>query len=405
VTLSRHLSPASAAAGLYVHIPFCSVPCPYCDFAKVAGNRQRHDRFVEHLLQEIEGHADCGELFDTIYFGGGTPSVLAVQALARIVERLDARLSFTADRHIYLEANPEDVAPSSLAAWRALGVRTLSLGVQSFHAGALRFLGRRHDPDQARRSVKLAREAGFETLSLDLIYGLPAQRGFGVAAWRQTLEEAVRLAPDHFSCYQLSLNPETPFGRRQERGELVALPERAQAEQFFLTHRLLRDAGYPGYEVSSFARSPAHRSRHNQKYWRHVPYLGLGPSAHSFLGGRRRWNVRELDAYQARIAAGESAVAGEETLSRDDLALETLMLGLRTYAGVDLERFAERFGTDLLASNRPLVERLAAEELVTLDGDRLVPTLRGLAVADGLASCFRLDIDCPVGMGSSRERA
>ena len=288
------MSPPGSAPGLYLHIPFCSAICPYCDFAVLTGGPERRARFTERLINEIRLWAVDSEPFwgiDTVYFGGGTPSALTPEQLGLIVEAARESLPIQEDPWIFLEANPEDVTPESVRAWRDLGVRTLSLGIQSFDASALGFLGRRHSPDQARRSTELAREAGFHTVSIDLIYGLPGQ---SVEDWRRTLEEAVALWPDHLSCYQLTIHEGTPFGFRLARGKMTEMPEESQADLFLLTHTFLRDAGWPGYEVSSFSRSPEHRSRHNRKYWDHTPYLGLGPSAHSFSGRRRWWNERKI---------------------------------------------------------------------------------------------------------------
>jgi putative oxygen-independent coproporphyrinogen III oxidase len=378
-------------AGLYLHVPFCSKICPYCDFAVTTGGRRRRAEFTESLIAEAGMWSGEPFFFDTVYFGGGTPSALEADDLARIVEALRASLSIDPEAWIFLEANPEDVTPESLGAWRRLGVRTLSLGIQSFDADNLAFLGRRHTSEEARRSVLLAREAGFDTVSVDLIYGLPDQ---DEAAWQRDLEAAVALAPDHLSCYQLTVHEGTPFGRLAEKGQLAELPEPAQADLFLLTHTLLADAGWPGYEVSNFARAPEHRSRHNRKYWDHTPYLGLGPSAHSFSGGagaRRWWNERQLGEWQARVARGERPVAGEEELEAGQLALEELMLGFRTYAGVDLERIRTRYGIDLLPRNAAFVAQLAADSRVTVEGSRIVPTLAGLAIADSLARGFEIE--------------
>jgi len=380
-----------SAAGLYLHVPFCSAICPYCDFAVVTGSRARRAAFARRLAEEAALWGDSPLAFDTVYLGGGTPSALLPDELALVLDAARAALGIDPGARLYLEANPEDATAESLAAWRALGVATLSLGVQSFDAAALRFLGRRHGPDEARRAVALAREAGFDTVSIDLIYGLPGEDERG---WRADLAAAVALAPDHLSCYQLTVHEGTPFGRRKERGALAELPEEGQAELFDLAHRFLADAGYPAYEVSSFARAPEHRSRHNHKYWDHTPYLGLGPSAHSFSvlagGPRRWWNERRLGAYEARVAAGERPIAGEEALSPADLALEALMLGLRTVEGIDLAGFRGRYGVDLAASNGAWIARLIDEGHLHDASGRLAPTRRGLAVADALARGFEL---------------
>lgn len=375
-----------AQPGLYLHIPFCSVICPYCDFAVLTGGPERRERFTEHLIREIEMWSPGLEPFrgmDTVYFGGGTPSALSPEQLGRIIESLPV----SDDAWIFLEANPEDVTPTSLQAWRDLGVRTLSLGIQSFDAEPLAFLGRRHSSEQARRSVELAREAGFHTVALDLIFGLPGQTA---EDWRRTLETAVALQPDHISCYQLTIHEGTPFGFRLKRGKMTEAPEETQAELFLLTHSFLRDAGWPGYEVSNFARSPEHQSRHNRKYWDHTPYLGVGPSAHSFDGRRRWWNERKIKPYEARIDSGERPIADSEELKTGDLALEAVMLGIRTVAGIDLERFRERYGVDLLERNAALVERLTRDGLLRVDTGRLAPTLEGLAIADSMARDFKV---------------
>lgn len=398
--------------GLYLHVPFCSAICPYCDFAVVTGGRRRRAEFVSSLLAEIAAWREDRErwgTFDTVYFGGGTPSALLPEELARILAAARADLRVAADAWIALEANPEDVTPESVRRWRELGVSMLSLGVQSFDAAALQILGRRHTPEQAREAVEIALDAGFPTVSIDLIYGDVAAGGADGAAalarWRRDLAAAVALGPRHLSCYQLTIHEGTPFGFRAARGELSELPEADQAVLFRLTHTFLAGAGYAAYEVSNFARAPEHRSRHNPKYWDHTPYLGLGPSAHSFDGGRRFWNERKLGAWQAKLAAGELPVAGSEVLGARELALEELMLALRTTAGLDLEGFRRRHGLDLAAANGPLIAELVARGLLAettatgetnetgetaATGGRLRPSLDGLAVADSLARGFEL---------------
>src|SRR5258706_3593285 len=221
-----------ANPGLYLHIPFCSAICPYCDFAVLTGGPERRRRFADHLVREIALWADERSTFesiDTIYFGGGTPSALAPENLGRILEAARENLSVRDDVQVFFEANPEDVTPVSVRAWRDLGVRFLSLGIQSFDDDALKFLGRRHSPEQAWSSVEIARAAGFETISIDLIYGLPDQP---FEIWKRTLEQAVELQPGHLSCYQLTIHEGTPFGFRLARGKLSEAPEETQGELF-----------------------------------------------------------------------------------------------------------------------------------------------------------------------------
>lgn len=380
----------SPEPGLYLHVPFCSSLCPYCDFAVNLLTEARRERYVDLLTAEVELRGRPDELFDTLYFGGGTPSSLPIQGLRRIVEAISARGWLAPGFRVFLEANPEDVDDRSLAGWRALGVSTLSLGVQSLDPESLHFLGRGHSPEQAARAVTRAREAGFETVSVDLIYGLPGQTQERL---RKDLEDAVALGPDHVSCYQLTVNEKTLFGRRKREGRLEEASEAAQSALFRLTHRILEGAGYEAYEVSNFARSPEHRSRHNRKYWSHAPYLGLGPSAHSFDGRTRAWNERSFFEWERRLRLGEIPVAGKERLGDEELLLETLMLRLRTREGFDLDDIESRFGIDLLELNRALIEKSLEDALLVREGSWIRPTLDGLAVADGLASAFRLSPD------------
>jgi putative oxygen-independent coproporphyrinogen III oxidase len=357
-------------------------------------------RFVSRLVEEVALAARewrDPRPFDTVYFGGGTPSQLSAEELGRVLEACGAHLTLETP-WVFLEANPEDVTPEALAAWRALGVRTLSLGVQSFSDEALHFLGRRHGGRQARAVIEAALAAGFDTVSIDLIFGL---RGQTAEDWRGELQAAVALAPQHLSCYQLTIHPRTRFGVQAKHGRLAELPEDDQATLFELTHRFLADAGWPAYEVSNFARGPAHQSRHNRKYWDHTPYLGLGPSAHSLAGAespaRRWWNERGTPRWEKRLSAGERPIEGQELLGPKDLAAEALLLGLRTTAGIDLDGLRARYGVDLLAANDALVARLVDEGRIVVraepdGGQWLAPTLSGMAVADGLAAAFDLSL-------------
>ena len=380
---------AEEGAGLYLHIPFCSAVCPYCDFAVRVGAPPERERFVRDLIRETAlWSGDWRTPVDSVYFGGGTPSLLTGTQLGGLLDAVRANLPLRDDARVFLEANPEDVTREAVAEWRALGVSTISLGVQSFDDRELRFLGRRHDAGRAREALGQCLEADFGTVSLDLIFGLPGQ---SAETLRASLDAGVALAPNHVSCYQLTVHEGTAFGRRRARDGFEEMPEDEQADRYALVHDVLGRAGLRAYEVSNFARSPRHRSRHNMKYWRHIPYLGLGPSAHSFDGTRRWWNQRGTRAYRSALDEGRRPVAGSETLSVDDLALEALMFGLRTVDGIDLRGFRRRFGIDLAARNRRFIEDCAESGLLALRDHRLAPTLSGLAVADALAA--RLDLE------------
>lgn len=386
----RSLLPSQSLGGIYVHVPFCAAVCPYCDFAVLVGNARKRQDYAATLAQEIRLRAaeirDLGPV-DTIYFGGGTPSLLDDDQLQAILEAL-ARSARLADDHgIYLEANPEDVTLERLAGWRALGIDTLTLGVQALDDESLAFLGRRHGASDARQAIERALAAGFDTVSFDLIYGLPGQT---IDDWRRTLDQAATLGPDHLSCYQLTIEPGTPFARAVGKGSWTPARDPVQAQLFRLTHEHLADRGYAAYEVSNFARESRNRSRHNQKYWHHVPYVGVGPAAHSYDGRSRAWNERHLTRWQRRVLADETPVGGRESLGWRERALETVMLGLRTTDGLDLAACRRRLGFDLAAGNRRRIAKWIAGGLLVHQGERLWPTLDGLAVADTLASQWQL---------------
>jgi len=363
--------------GLYLHVPFCRRKCLYCDFYSIT-DLAGLAAFGEALLKELDLAAATGAMgpFDTLYLGGGTPSLLPEALLADIFARLARRRLLTAAAEITLEANPDDVTPAKLTFWRQAGVNRLSLGVQSCDDAELRFLGRRHTARQALQALAWAREAGFANLSVDLIYGLPGQAR---RSWEDSLQQVLAFRPEHLSCYQLTLTPQTPLGARLRRGE-VALPTEEEQRQWFLfTAAFLTDQGYRHYEIANFACTWQLVSRHNSKYWRHVPYLGLGPAAHSFDGRRRRWNVRSVEAYCRRLAAGRLPTAGGEVLSAAQLRLETLALGLRTCWGVPLAELAA------FPQAGQVLPGLCQAGLVRLEDGRVCPTPAGMVVADSLA--------------------
>ncbi len=389
-------------AGLYVHIPFCSAICPYCDFAVARGDAEERGRFVASLTTEMkiwsaaaaerrtpaEAEAELWRAgaFDTVYFGGGTPSALGLDQLETVRGRIEAELSVEAEAEWTIEANPEDASPESLAGWRELGFDRISLGLQALDDRALRFLGRRHNAAEARASVARARAAGFRSVSVDLIYSLP---GFDAGSWLRTLDEVAALGPDHVSCYELTVHDGTPFGRRRDAGRLLEAGEDERAASFVATHRRLAELGYEGYEVSNFARGDDHRSRHNRKYWRHRPYLGLGPSSHSYAGRRRWWNVPSWKDWSSAVERGVSPVGGREELTEEQLVLEAVMMGLRQRSGIDCASVERRFGIDPAAGNAGQIEAWEKSGWLRVRGRLLAPTLEGMARADRLASEWR----------------
>ena len=376
--------------GLYIHIPFCKSKCPYCDFYSVTD-----ENLISAYLTALDAEARLyrGRFpgFDSLFLGGGTPSWLGEAQIAELMKNLRRHFVFAPDTEITIEANPDDITAGKLAIWRELGINRLSLGVQSFDEAELRFLGRRHTARQTAAAIELIRAAGFTNLGLDLMYGLPGQN---LDTWLNTLETALSFAPEHLSCYQLTITAGetpargTPMARRVARGE-ISLPDEETQRQFFLfTANFLTTHGYLHYEVANFARQgPQVKNlcsccRHNLKYWTRTPYLGLGPGAHSFLAGRRWWNFSSVEKYGAALNAGEAPVAEAETLTPEQIRLETLALGFRTREGVSLATLREQPGADAM------VAALTRAGLVRVDRGRVIATTQGLVVADQLPLSF-----------------
>ncbi len=367
--------------GLYIHIPFCLSKCPYCDFYSLTSVSAIPD-FLDALFKEMKMYSDPFSAFDTVYMGGGTPSLLSPQQLESIMERVRNTFHLTSKAEISIETNPADLNPRFLESMCQIGFNRINIGVQSLDERVLRFLGRRHSVKQAISAIEVARKAGFKNLGLDLIYGVPGQ---DVESWLDTLKQAIAFSPEHISCYQLTLEEKTPLGTRQRAGEFSIPGEELQYEFFMKTSESLELAGYTHYEVSNFARGVEVTSRHNQKYWDHSPFLGLGPSAHSFQDNQRWWNHRSLDQYLSSIHAGNPPVEETETLTIDQLRLEALYLGLRTKKGIYLSDFKNRYHTDLFTQKKSLLTKLENEGLISICEGYLHPTRTGLAVADSLS--------------------
>ncbi len=321
--------------GLYVHIPFCPQICPYCAFASLRGRDHLHRPYMVALRRELERWATVrpSAPLDTVFIGGGTPTQIAPALLAELLEAVDGVLGVGEGTEITVEANPGTVDQSAFAALRAAGCTRLSLGVQSFDDGALKRLGRVHSAADAERAFAGARQAGFENVSIDLIFSVP---GVGQDAWRGSVDRAISLEPEHVSAYALTIEEGTTFADRQRDGRLKPLGEDEDAAQYEWTRHRLIEAGFEQYEVSNFARS-GRRSRHNWSYWTGVEYLGIGLSAHSYLGGERFWNTREIETYIDRLEAGQSPIDGSERVDEQTARRERYWLGLRTSQGAALQ--------------------------------------------------------------------
>jgi oxygen-independent coproporphyrinogen-3 oxidase len=368
-------------SGLYIHIPFCRSKCCYCGFYSITSLAAVTD-FLKALFREMDIYRNDFHEFDTIYIGGGTPSVIPEKDLGHILEAAADKFTITPRAEITIEANPADIDLSGLRTLRRMGFNRINLGIQSFDDDVLNFLGRRHDRRQAVSAVEEAGKAVFENTGIDLTYGIPGQES---AAWADTLRLALSFNPGHLSCYQLTIEPGTPLSTRNAKGEVSLPGETALADLFFQTTDIIEMAGYVHYEVSNYARNLKMRSRHNQKYWNHTPYLGLGPSAHSFQGRKRWWNRRDLSAYIKELAGGIPPVDDFEQLTEEQLQLEAVFLGLRTSKGINLIDYERRYRQDLLSEKRVILSKLVQKGLIEIKNDRLQPTREGLAVADSLA--------------------
>ncbi len=378
------------AASLYVHVPFCQRKCLYCDFYSVEGTDDLEGYLIA-LSREIALRTEYGEKasFETIYLGGGTPSLLLPRHLGAILTDLHDVFRIAPDAEVTLEANPGTVTRETLHAYRALGITRLSIGVQSFHDHELRALGRIHDRAEAIQCIELARAAGFENLGVDLIYSIPDQT---LDEWDQNVIAALQLGPTHISAYCLTLEAGTPLAGHVRAGRVRMSPASVEADMYRLTMDRLAAGGYDHYEVSNFA-LPGYRCRHNENYWTHQDYLGLGPAAHSFwrrsrgAGCRRFWNVSRLSMYQERLEGGRLAVASEEQIGPSAMLAERIFLGLRS-RGLNLPGLRAVCGYDLESQRGDALRLMVGEGLASLADGWLRLTPKGYPVCDEI--CARL---------------
>lgn len=371
----------SPPAGLYIHVPFCASRCSYCGFYSTT-DRSRLSSYRDSLKREMTLTAGEFEAFDTFYLGGGTPSVLRRSELEEMIEDSWKVFPMTDGYEATIEANPGDVDRDFCSFLRDTPLNRINLGVQSFDDDILAYLGRRHHAGEALAALDAMRAAGLGNIGLDLIYGVPGQ---SLESWMETLRRAAGTEPEHLSCYELTPEPGTPVGERCSSGEDRLPGEDLRFRFFMITSEYLESMGYIHYEVSNFARGVSFRSLHNMKYWNHTPYLGLGPSAHSFAGNRRWWNHPSIGRYCSDLADNRRPVEDMETLDEDDLRFESIFLGLRTGEGIPLDLLNVREGDPAGELGSPVLERCLAGRLLEISNGRVRPTRRGLALADRLA--------------------
>lgn len=369
-------------AGIYLHIPFCKKACHYCNFHFSTSLKLKND-FVSALLKEIKLRKEYirDEIVETIYFGGGTPSLLSEEELKTILAAVYEYYIIADDAEITLEANPDDITQNQLKSWKSAGINRLSIGVQSFFDEHLTWMNRAHSAGQSKDSIRLAQQQGFHNITIDLIYGIP---GLSDEQWKQNIEQALELDIPHLSCYALTVEPATALQKMIEQKKYTDVVPEVQARQFLQLTAQLEQAGYEHYEISNFAK-PGHRSRHNSSYWTGAKYIGLGPSAHSFNGISRQWNVAN-NALYIKALEKNSLEAEIEMLTVSQQLNEYIMISLRTVEGIDLEKVEKRFGEKETARLKHLADKYIKNEKIIVTANTIQLTKAGKLFADGIAA-------------------
>jgi len=366
-----------APSHLYVHIPFCLRKCRYCDFFSVPVKSEPVRRYIDCLRRELQARGARGA-FQTLYFGGGTPTSLGEKTLGTLLDALQSIIDLPSAEEFTVEANPGTVIPAKLRLLRAAGANRLSIGVQSFQPKLLQTLGRIHSPEEARSAFALARQAGFENVSIDLIFGIPGQ---SPAEWSADLEEAIDLHVQHLSAYGLTYEEGTPLHGELVSGCIDPVPQELEREMALHAIRRTRQAGLEHYEISNYA-GPGFECRHNLAYWANEPYLGIGAAAASYLDGVRWRNIAHVQRYIEQIEATGLAVESSERLDDEPRARETAALALRTRRGIDRAVFRQRTGFDIDSLFRTSVSEFVRGGLLTDDGHRIALTDEGVMLAD-----------------------
>ena len=386
---SPSLPPSTQPAGIYIHIPFCIKKCSYCDFYSTT-EVSLQSAFLDALTREMQLTRNDALRFDTLYIGGGTPSVLDTGIIGRIIESARSQFHILSNAEITVEVNPGTVNSHKLKDYMGSGVNRINIGVQSFQDANLDFLGRIHTGQAAKSAVKQAQNTGVHNIGLDLVFGLPGQTR---TDWLLDLRQAVELEPAHLSCYILSYEPGTPMDRDRKAGRFQPLSEQRVSDLFETTLTFLSNHAYHQYEISNFARSISDdtepcRSRHNQKYWSFVSYIGLGPSAHSFFDKTRYWNHRDIGKYIKHLKAGRLAVAEKEKLNREQLMIEAIYLGLRQTKGITVDAFDQKFSISFKKTYNELITLLEQKRLIQLSQNQCALTTRGMLLLDSIAAMF-----------------
>lgn len=367
-------------AGIYIHIPFCKQACHYCDF-HFSTNLKKQDEMIDACCKEVvQRRTYLTDPIETIYFGGGTPSLLTSGQLESLLGVIYENFNIPIHAEITLEANPEDLYKEKVNAFKHIGVNRLSIGIQTFHDAKLTWMNRIHNVNQVMKGYENARAAGFDNISLDLIYALPDSTA---QDWQNDLQKAVGLDPEHISLYDLTIERKTVFGKREEKGKLIQVSEDEVAHQYLFAIEYLIRKGYVQYEVSNFGK-PGYHSRHNSSYWTDVQYMGIGPGAHSFNGKSRRINIANNAQYMKHVKDG-TPYSEMEILSKTQLLNEYILTGLRTVKGLNLDKVKTIFGVDLTLTHSALLHELSAQRLITMENACVRLKSKGFLIADEIA--------------------
>ena len=380
-------------AGIYIHIPFCLKKCPYCSFYSIT-DLSFKDNFLKALLKEMEYYRGSRMSFDSIYFGGGTPSVLSENEIFQILNNVHKFFNIKKNTEITLEVNPGTAGYKIFCLYRNTGINRLNIGVQSFDDNTLEYLGRIHSSRDACSAIRAARNAGFSNIGIDLIYGLSGQN---ITRWKQDLEKALSYFPEHLSCYMLSIEKGTPFHQAKEAGDILPADDSIGGNLFSFTWEFLSAHGYKPYEISNFSRNnPAnpdiYRSGHNQKYWHFAPYLGFGPAAHSYLEPMRFWNKSSVHHYIRSIESGQHPMENLEILEREQQMIESVFLGLRTTEGIDVHKFNKKFNTDFFNLFSGPINCLRQRGYLSLSDNRCILTPSGMRFHDSICDLMVTEI-------------
>ena len=372
-------------AGIYLHIPFCKQACTYCNFHFTTSLHYK-DKLVNALMREAEAEKDylLNEPVQTIYFGGGTPSLLTTTDCEKIMNAIYRNFTISTNVECTIEANPDDINSEKLKGWKGAGVNRLSIGVQSFQEKELQWMNRAHNAEQSIQCIELSRQNGFENFSIDLIYGSPLLTD---DQWKENVSKALSFQIPHLSCYALTVEEKTPLYKNIMTNSVRDVNTDQQANQFLLLMQWMRENGYEHYEVSNFAR-PGHRCRHNEAYWTGLPYFAAGPGAARYIAGRREMNHRSTTTYIQRVLSGQSPVAESEELAPEDHARERLVFALRRLEGISPAEFEQETGYSVGQLIAAPLARFIAQGLFDHTPDNLRLTRRGLLVSDALWPAF-----------------